>query len=776
MPSLSSGRQLSARYTLRERLSSSASGETWRAHDAARDRDVVVKFVPRGLAAEASVVESLRLELEAARSLDPRMIAAAEALEREAGQLYLLREYVAGRDLSTLRGESWRRIVPTAAQVAEALAALHERGIVHRDVKSSNVVLRPDGTATLIDLGAAAFAGSAPESAALSPYGASPQQHAGDPPTPGDDVYGLGALLYELLSGYPPFYPNFSRDRVLREPVAALKPARPAPLELIELVMKLLAKSPADRPANIAEVACMLRELERLPDETAHAPAAAPAAAPVVTIVRPIVRSHAPTARGPSRSAADRRRRWLIGGAFAALALIAAAVLVFLPEFARKLKPAVTNVAPTAAPRAGQGTPVPEPEVDLRTLAEQMQEAERMRDAYDALYPSLEKHAAAKWAAKPFAAAREHGQVARRHFEAREFLSARDSFAAGLEQLQRVSDLERPTLAQQLEQGKAALAAGQSGAAEAAFSLALEIDPGNQAATTGLQRAQTLDQVHALVAAGSNEERAGQLQSAAERYEQAIKLDPDAQSARDGLTRVRGRIASDEFAAAMSLGLRQLEAGKLTEARSAFERAGRLRPSAGEVNDALARLTETGKQRAIAAHRTQAERLEREERWREALAEYDTALKLDPALEFALSGRERLAPWVELVRQIDTLLANPDRLLSASVRDQARALLAEAEKIPVPAPALRKQLQRLDSSLAQFETPVRVALLSDNQTDVIVYRVGRMGAFERREIELLPGTYTVMGTRVGFRDVRRELTVLPGKAPPALDIRCEDRI
>ncbi|MGH8309590.1 MAG: serine/threonine-protein kinase, partial [Steroidobacteraceae bacterium] len=244
---------MSARYTLRERLSTGALGETWRAHDAARDREVVVKFLPRALVSEASVLHSLRVELEAARSLDPRMVAAAEALEREAGQPYLLREYVPGRDLSALRGESWRKIVPACAQVAEALAALHERAIVHRDVKSSNVVLRPDGTATLIDLGAAAFSGSVAENASLSPYGASPQQLVGDPPAPADDLYGFGALLYELLSGYPPFYPNFSRERVLHEPVAALKPARPAPAELIDLVMALLAKSPAERPAEIVD-------------------------------------------------------------------------------------------------------------------------------------------------------------------------------------------------------------------------------------------------------------------------------------------------------------------------------------------------------------------------------------------------------------------------------------------------------------------------------------------------------------------------------------------
>jgi hypothetical protein len=74
------------------------------------------------------------------------------------------------------------------------------------------------------------------------------------------------------------------------------------------------------------------------------------------------------------------------------------------------------------------------------------------------------------------------------------------------------------------------------------------------------------------------------------------------------------------------------------------------------------------------------------------------------------------------------------------------------------------------------ETPQRVALTSDNQTDITVYRVGRLGTFEHKELELLPGRYTVVGQRAGFRDVRREITLLPGGEAPTVVIRCEEPI
>ena len=71
---------------------------------------------------------------------------------------------------------------------------------------------------------------------------------------------------------------------------------------------------------------------------------------------------------------------------------------------------------------------------------------------------------------------------------------------------------------------------------------------------------------------------------------------------------------------------------------------------------------------------------------------------------------------------------------------------------------------------------MRVALESDNATVVVIHRVGPLGAFERREVDLLPGRYTVVGSRMGYRDVRREIEVQPGAAPPPVLIRCEERI
>lgn len=770
MLKLSSGQRLSARYIVRERLSEGTLGETWRALDVERNRDVIVKVLRPELAQSSVALESLRAELDVALKTPHPGIAGGYALEQEGGAPYLVRDYIAGRDLSSLRAQPWRIVGPAMVDVAEALGAMHAQGLVHRDVKSTNVIVAPDGSVRVIDLGAAALAGDASAASLGSPYSQSPQQLHGEPPTTGDDIYAFGALLYELLGGYPPFYPNVSRERVTNESPARLKPVHPAPAALVALTMQLLEKDPSRRAQSLADVAAELRALLAQSDEEVMAAnAAALAQAPPSTVIRPIVR---PPDRAGARaeSATGRRQRWLMGAGIAVLVAIAVAVFVALPEYSRKaaaVKPASAQAQAPAGPA--------EPE-ELEALAEAMDQAEQARGAFDSMFQSLESRGAAEWAAQPLAAARAFSDTARKEFAERKFVAATASYKSGLDRLQEVSDSSTKIVERELQRGAAALASGQSAIAREAFALARRIDPQNAAAARGAGRAETLDQVIALVTAASNDERASQWPAAAEKYRQAIALDAETQAASEGVARVEARIAADAYAAAMSQGLAALNAGRLADARASFQRAGQVRPGAREVTDALTQVAQAEERRQIAAHRAAAEADEKAERWADALKEYDAALGVDGSLEFAKAGRERVTPRVELAKRLDAHIQQPDRLTSPAVREQAYELVTEAKRIAAPGPVLSRQIQQVSVNLARVEAPVRVSLESDNATVVVIHRVGPLGAFGRREVDLMPGRYTVVGTRMGYRDVRRELNVLPGQAPPPLVVRCEEKI
>jgi hypothetical protein len=211
-------------------------------------------------------------------------------------------------------------------------------------------------------------------------------------------------------------------------------------------------------------------------------------------------------------------------------------------------------------------------------------------------------------------------------------------------------------------------------------------------------------------------------------------------------------------------------------ARSAFESARKIRPNAPEVTQALAQVEQEQRTRVIAAKLDTAQGLEGKERWTDALKEYRAVLELDSTVAAAAQGVARTTPRAALNEQLELYLTQPERLFSQPVRAAARETLTRANAIPNQGPVLRQQLATLNDWLKRADVPVSIALQSDNLTQVTIHRIGALGSFAERSLELAPGTYTVVGTRPGYRDVRREITVMPGAVPSPVVIRCEDKI
>ena len=229
------------------------------------------------------------------------------------------------------------------------------------------------------------------------------------------------------------------------------------------------------------------------------------------------------------------------------------------------------------------------------------------------------------------------------------------------------------------------------------------------------------------------------------------------------------------FAAAIAEGLARLDEGRLDEARQAFESARVLRPASPEAADGLARVESATQLVAIAEHRERAKEFEQKEQWSRARAEYAAVLALDPTIRFARQGESRSGARESLSNRLDRHLENQGRLSEDAVLADAREALEEALEIEVPGAVLAQQIDRLQEVIAIASSPIRVVLLSDGKTDVLVYRVGTLGAFQRRELDLRPGRYTIVGTRAGYHDVRLELEVTPGGSP-SLHIQCQEKV
>jgi serine/threonine protein kinase len=648
------GLEFLPRLVLLRPLGRGGMGEVWVARDEVRGEEVVAKILPADAPAER--VALLRREARLVRKVQhPAIVPVHGFAEGRHGSAVLLR-YMRGGDASRLRGAPPLDVVRRVREIAGALEHLHGLGVVHRDVKPSNVLLDEEGRAHLADFGIASVSSPEDDEGLVLRGGGSrssmsPQQRSGEPAQPGDDVYALGCLTYELLAGRPPLRAEATEEEIRAGP-PPLAPTRDIPESLRQLVRSMLAPDPAERPRDMRALDAALRAVEaelapsspsgRGPDVRLQPPPRVPE----FLLSPPGVAAGEPAGRArPLASSLSLPRIAL----FTSLGLAVLFVVMVLPRLAPAPRPEAGPPPPTLA-EAQPPAPSPDPPPPLPAEASPPPSEATRRPA-----PT-----------RPPASSRRYRPEE--------------------------TEASRPP--------------------------------------AGPQR-------------------------------------PDDEAARR---------AQEEFETAMSEAYAAVDREDWSAARQAFARAGALRPGSPAVADGLHRVDEGERASGLARHLAAARVLEAREDWLEAAGEYEEALKLDPTVAFAVEGHRRAAARALLAEKLEYHERHPERLGTEAVAREVETLLEEARETDPAGPRLRQQIADLERALADAETPVGVVIESDGRTDVVVYKVGRLGAFARKLLELRPGTYAVLGTRTGYRDVRLELVVKPHATPDPLVVRCEEPI
>ncbi len=323
MPDVSEGSVVDGRYRVLSRLGSGGMADVWLAEDTHLQRQVALKVLHRHFAQDREFVARFQREAESAAKLQhPNIVSVFDRGEFE-GTYYIAMQYVDGPTLKQLidSGLTPEQAVPLIRQVLEAARFAHRHGIVHRDLKPQNVIVDGDGKAVVTDFGIArAGVSEITQTGSVmgTPHYLSPEQAQGYDVTAVSDLYSIGVLLYEALTGRVPFEADSAVAVAMKQ--VSQTPQRPSSINprvspaLDAVVMRALEKEPGERfqsaDAFIAALDAAMRE-PGTPDRGTAAFAALP---PVVATP-----GEAEAEEDPDEQARKRRRRWLVAGLAAIL-------------------------------------------------------------------------------------------------------------------------------------------------------------------------------------------------------------------------------------------------------------------------------------------------------------------------------------------------------------------------------------------------------------------------------------------------------------------------
>jgi serine/threonine protein kinase/TolB-like protein/Tfp pilus assembly protein PilF len=326
----SSASRTLSHYLLLEHLGGGGMGVVYRATDTKLQREVALKFLPKALSSDAEARERFMREARAASALDhPHICTIHEIDETPDGQLFIVMAFYDGE---TVKKKIERGPLPPedtvriGGQVAEGLQRAHEAGIVHRDIKPANVMVTSDGVAKIVDFGLAKVRRQFRESETESPTGSldtspgtvigtvaymAPEQVRGEPADHRSDIFALGCMLYEMLTGERAFKRDTTAEvmtAILREEPRSFSDFDVSvPSELVELVRRCLEKDPEDRIQSASDVALALGSARRI--------------------------AESPTTKGES----VRARPWALPLLAVAGILIVALAMLFGPEILERL-------------------------------------------------------------------------------------------------------------------------------------------------------------------------------------------------------------------------------------------------------------------------------------------------------------------------------------------------------------------------------------------------------------------------------------------------------
>jgi tetratricopeptide (TPR) repeat protein len=473
-------------------------------------------------------------------------------------------------------------------------------------------------------------------------------------------------------------------------------------------------------------------------------------------------------------------KKWIFPSLLA-LFIIALVVVFWLPDFvdsreARKKEAAIDNTNSASADSAGRSSPIPGAKPQENQAARQAeqspwadaQQARLRLEAQNILADLLELQFALEddqvglWGQEAFAAAGVAAEKGDAVFRERDYEKAIEHYQESHSTLQNLKEARPEILKGLLTSTEDSIQAGDTEKALESLEVAAAIDPLQPELSSLHQRIKTLPGVLSLLSQARQSEEEGELETASGLLAESAALDPLHQTTITELDRVTASLREQKFQKAMSSGYLALAAGNLNDALKEFNIAQAIDRASAEAANAIIEVENARTTSSLAALQKEGLAHEQKEQWSRAVQTYKQALGMDASLTYAREGLERSSAREKLDKQFQSTVADPDRLANAKIAQDAQDFLEQLRATRPQGELLRSQINDLDKLLLRARTPVTINLLSDEQ--------------RQHNLDLKPGIYTAVGTRAGFRDVRKEIAVRPENEAGAITIICTERI
>ena len=737
------------RYTLLELVAETSSAVTWLAFDRSSNERVCLKLY-KDVPSEKQVSDTIAF-ISKSKGLNHQNIVRSLDAGIVGEVSYLSQQFLRNTKPVPLDNRALSENLVLIREVIDALSYAHSLGLVHGKLSPNKIMFDEKGHLWISEFGVRLGNANDCYTAPKVEEGANKV----------DDIYSLGAIIYRLLAG---------------EEVSERKPdINLIPPGLRIVVKAMLEVSHYERPNDLLEIKQVFVQYEEqladslwIPSDTSFA-----------------VQQEPPSeARLKTGGINTSRKKDVpaktVGSALLILVVLAGLVFFYLPNNeAIIIEQPVETIVESF--EGGDSRPSARPidryaPFELAQIELAKERSIEIADQILRLQIKLEDLKVELWAKKVYDSLAEDALLGDEAFRSKEYQEALLIFNATQESLEALYASTQRILQEKVNIGNRALEEGDAELAVTTLKIATALDWENDLLKTQLKRAENLKSVQAIVDSGRLAEKENKLEAALKYYEEAAGKDPLWKPASEGVLRIQEGLRQREFENIMSEAFSELLRKNYGAARLAFEGATRIFPKSSEPEDGLLQVELAEKGDEIDMLKLKAEQNVREEVWEEAILQFERVLRLDNSLVFALNGLDTAKKRLALRNRLQYFLDDPTVMKDDDQLKEAKKTLMDASILAASSPATANQIGSLSRLISLARIPIKVIISSDGDTEIFVYQVKRLGKVRSEELELYPGTYTIVGKRRGYRDVRQTLTLLANAPTKPINISCKEKI